>query len=377
MKRIILIFVFTLTNIIFSQQDSVKDRHQFKMLKLIETTPVESQGYSGTCWAFASTSFVETELLRLGFDKVNLSEMFTVRHKLLPMAKKYVQLHGKGTFGDGGQAHDLINVIKKYGFVPEENYSGKVVDKEKHNHGEMTTVLKGMLDAVIKKKGGKLTDKWDDAVESVLNIYLGIPPKNFKFKEKEFTPKSFCESTGFNPDDYVELTSYTHHPFYEEFILELPDNWSNGKYYNVPIEDIIKIIDNSLNNGYSVAWDGDSGRDNFLRKECYAVIPEDKENEKKDDKDNTPEKEKNITQEMRQEAFDNFDVTDDHLMHIVGLAENQEGTKFYYTKNSWGTKDRKYDGYWYMSESYIKLKTVAIMVHKDAIPQTIKDKLGI
>ena len=370
MKNILLMLLF-ITTVSYSQNDV----HNFKMLNQVKTTPVKNQGKTGTCWAFATTSFVETELLRLGAEELDISEMFTVRHKLLAMAEKYVRYHGSYNFGDGGQAHDVLDIIDNYGLVTEEAYSGMNIGLETHNHGEMTTVIQAMLDAVLKKKSGKLTAKWKEAVEAVLNIYLGTPPDNFDYNQAEYTPKSFVKRFGFNTNDYVEITSYTHVPFYEKFNLQLPDNWSNEEYYNVPMNELVEIIDNALNNGYSVCWDGDSGGDNFYRNEGYAVIPE--KEKKKDEKVTLPEKEKKITQEMRQESFENFDVTDDHLMHLVGIAENQEDTKFYYTKNSWGTENKKYDGYWYMSEEYVKLKTVAIMVHKDSIPQKIKEKLGL
>lgn len=374
MKRLILIFLFLIfTSTLFSQEE--KEIHQFTMLHQVKTTPVKNQGRSGTCWVFATTSFVETELLRLGFDETDLSEMFTVRYKLFPMAEKYIRYHGTSNFGEGGQAHDLLDVVSKYGFVPESVYSGMNIGLDVHNHGEMTAVLTGILDGILKKKSGKLTPVWEDVVESTLDIYLGTPPQKFEYNDKEYTPKSFQEETGFNPNNYIEITSYTDVPFYDKYNLLLPDNWSNSYYYNVPIDELVEIVDHSLKNGYSVCWDGDSGRDHFLRDECYAVIPE-KEKDK-DEKVTEPEKEMVITQEMRQEAFDNFDVTDDHLMHFTGIAENQNGTKFYYTKNSWGTKDRKYDGYWYMSETYVRLKTVAILVHKDAIPKEIRVKLGV
>lgn len=373
-KHFVFLIIFILSITLIAQEEE-KDVHEFKFLKEIKTTPVKSQGKSGTCWAFATTSFVETELLRMGNDELDISEMFTVRHKLLSMSEKYIRYHGSANFGDGGQAHDLMHVISKYGLVPEEIYDGKNIGLEIHNHGEMTTVIKSMLDAILKKKSGKLTPKWDDAIESVLNIYLGTPPEKFKYDGKEFTPKTFVEETGFDPKDYIEITSYSDAPFYEKYNLQLPDNWTNTEYYNLPIDKIIEIIDYSFDNGFSVCWDGDAGGDNFYRKDGYAVIPEKKKEE--DEEITEPEVEKEITQEMRQESFDNFDVTDDHLMHLVGVAENQEGTKFYLTKNSWGTKDKKYDGYWYMSENYVRLKTVAIMVHVDSIPKEIREKLGV
>jgi bleomycin hydrolase len=369
MKRLLLIILISLCSIeIIAQKEDI---HEFSILKKIKTTDVKNQGKSGTCWAFAATSFVETELLRMGFDEIDLSEMFTVRHKLPAMAEKYVRYHGNLNFGDGGQAHDLLNVIEKHGFVPERIYDGKNIGLDDHNHGEMTTVVHAVLDAILKQKSGTLTPVWKAAVNSVLDNYLGTLPAKFEYKGKSFTPKTFVEYTKFNTDDYVELTSYTDFPFYEKYNLQLPDNWSNEEYYNLPIDEFVEVIDNALENGYSVCWDGDASKDNFYRKEGYAVIPENKINDL-----NGPEAEKHITQEMRQEAFENFDVTDDHLMHLVGMAENQNGTKFYLTKNSWGTIDKKYDGYWYMSENYIRLKTVAFMVHKNAIPSKIRVKLG-
>jgi len=213
-------------------------------------------------------------------------------------------------------------------------------------------------------------------VGSVLDIYLGENPESFDYNGKEYTPHSFADKLNINSDDYIELTSYIRYPYYGQSILEVPDNWTNGEYYNVPIDDLMEVIDYAIENGYSVVWDGDTSEKTFYRKKGYAVIPVDEENESDDEELTEPEKEKVITQEMREETFENFLTTDDHLMHITGIAEDQEGTKFYYTKNSWGTK-YKYDGFWYMSESFVRLKTIAIMVHRDAVPEEIVTKLGI
>ena len=370
------VMVVLLSSFLFAQDDvEKKEVHQFTIPHNVNTTPVKNQGKTGTCWSFATQSFLETELLRMGKDEYDLSEMYIVRNLYPLKAEKYIRYHGLTNFGDGGQAHDVMIALEKFGAVPEEVYPGRKSSEEKHNHSEMIAVLKASMDAVINTNG-KITGNWKKVCESVLDIYLGEIPESFEYNGKEYTPKSFADELGINPDDYVEITSYKRYPFYEKTVLEVPDNWTNSEYYNVPIDDMMSIIDNAIKNGYSVAWDGDTSEKTFYRKKGYAVIPVDYENEDKESEKLLPEKEKIITQEMREETFDNFQTTDDHLMQLTGIAENQDGTKFYYTKNSWGTK-YMYDGYWYLSESFVKLKTIAIMVHKDAIPEDIKTSLGI
>lgn len=371
-------FVFTLliSSFNFAQNDKDDSVHQFNIIYQVESTPVSSQDKTGTCWCFATQSYLETELLRMGKGEYNLSEMFVVRNTFPLKAEKYIRYHGLSNFGQGGQAHDVLLVMENFGLVPEEVYTGKPLNEEKHNHSEMTAVLKGALDAVINTKG-KISPNWKEVCESVLDIYLGEIPETFIYNEEEYTPRSFADMLGLNPDDYIEITSYQHHPYYEKFVLEIPDNWTNTEYYNIPIDELMQLIDYAIENGYSVAWDGDTSEKTFYRKKGYAVIPIDEDDtSESEDEEMKPEVEKVITQEMREETFNSFLTTDDHLMHITGIAENQEGTKFYYTKNSWGTK-YKYDGYWYMSESFVRLKTIAIMVHKDAVPQEIRAKLGI
>lgn len=356
-------------------EEEKKEVHQFTILYNVETTPVKHQGKTGTCWSFATQSYLETELLRMGKGEYDLSEMYIVRNLYPVKAEKYIRYHGLTNFEQGGQAHDVMIAWEKFGAVPEEVYPGKTSSDEKHNHSEMLAVLKGSMDAVINTKG-KITGNWREVCESVLDIYLGENPESFEYNGKEYTPKNFADELGINPDDYVEITSYLRYPFYEKAVLEVPDNWTNSEYYNVPMDDMMMIIENAIENGYSVAWDGDTSEETFYRKKGYAVIPIEEDSEDEESKEQLPEKEKVISQEMREETFENFQTTDDHLMHLTGIAENQEGTKFYYTKNSWGTK-YTYDGYWYMSESFVKLKTMAIMVHKDAIPEDIKTSLGI
>lgn len=373
--KVLLSALLALSVLVFAEDDKKKIPHEFKMVKEVKTSPVISQGSTGTCWDFATTSFIESELFRMGKGFIDVSEMYTVRMRYPFKTENYVRYHGKVNFGQGGQAHDVMDVIREFGMVPHEVYEGKVWDQERHNHNELAAVLKGMIDGVIKRK--RPTPVWKEAVSKVLDVYLGEVPEKFEYDGKTYTPKSFAKELGINPDDYVELTSYTHHPFYKPFVLEIPDNYDYSYYYNLPIDELMKVYDNAIETGYSVAFDGDVSDKFFFGKKGYAVVPEDDSETESDE----PEKEKQVTQEMRQEHFDNFKISDDHLMHITGIAENQEGTKFYLTKNSWGTeskgKERQFKGYWYMSEQYVKLATIAIMVHKDAIPADIKSKLGI
>ncbi|NOZ60073.1 MAG: aminopeptidase [Calditrichaeota bacterium] len=372
-------------NIVHSQEkkkDEDKSPYQFTIDYEVPHTPVKNQAKTGTCWCFSTVSYLESEALRLGKGELNLSEMFVVRHTYPRKAESYVRLHGNATFGQGGQSHDVIDQIRRYGIVPENVYPGMEIGEKQHNHSEMFGVLKAILDGTLR--GRKLTPRWEDAFNSVLDIYLGKPPVDFLFQGKKYTPKSFAENyLRLNFDDYVELTSYQIYPFYEKCRLEVPDNWTfNDNYYNVPINDLEKIIDHALKHGFSVVWDGDvSERDFSTRETGYAIVPEkdweDKTKAERKEKITEPVKEKKVTQEMRELTFDNFQTTDDHLMHIVGLAHDQKGTKFYYTKNSAGVDGRKYNGYMYLSRPYVRLKTVAIMVNKNAIPKKYRKKLGL
>jgi bleomycin hydrolase len=373
MRRFLLVlFMFLIPAFVFAQDNKPKDRHEFKMIYEVKATPVKNQGATGTCWAFATTSFIESELLRMGKGEFDLSEMFFSRQAYISKADQLIRFGGKNNFGQGGQAHDVIDVIRTKGIVPDEAFTGLTQGETGYNHSELEPVLSAMTTALSKNPGRKLTQRWIGAVEGTLDAYMGKVPEKFTYKGKEYTPKSFAAELGINPDDYVEITSYSHHPFYKTFALEVQDNWSHAQYYNVPLSDINAIMEYALKNGYSVDWDGDVSEKEFnTGGNCYSVVPLDP----KDTDTSKPEKEKTITDDLRLETFNNFTTTDDHLMHITGMATDQEGTKFWLTKNSWGTAS-KYNGYWYMSDAYTKLKMIAILVHKNAVPKDIRAKLG-
>jgi bleomycin hydrolase len=381
-KRVFAVAILIPFVVLAQNKKEKKEDYDFNPVYQIKTTKVRDQAKTETCWSFATTSFIETELLRMKKGEHLLSTMFNVRLAYLSKAENYIRYAGSTHYGNGGQAHDVMDVVKNYGFVPEEIYSGMKIDEENHNHGEMDALLKAILDATLKNKGGAITPLWKNVFESTLNIYLGTPPKEFIYLGKEYSPKSFADHFNFNTNDYVEITSFTHRPFYSKFVLEVPDNWSRAEYYNLPINEMINLIDTALSRGYSVVWDGDTSEKTFNRKKGLAIIPAMEEVSDENtvdikDEDAKLVREKFITQDMRQEAFENHTTTDDHLMHIVGLARDQRGYKFYYIKDSFGTTNKKYGGFIYMSEIYARLKTIAIMVHKDSIPMKIKTKLGI
>ncbi len=381
-KTIIFILVFVLSVSITESKKKEKDAYKFKIIQNIPATSVKYQGRSGTCWIFSTISFLESEILKAGFGKKDLSEMFIARHAYTDKAKQFVYMHGNANFSSGGQFHDVLDQIKKYGIVPESVFSGKLEGQYNHNHGELATILRGFLEGVIKRKGKKLTPVWMKAFQAILDIYLGKHPEKFTYEKRSYTPKSFLQSLHIKPDDYIEITSYTHHPFYKKFRLEVPDNWSyNESYYNIPMDELYELALKTLDKGYTFSWDTDVS-DNFFSKDKIdvALVPK-KDWEKMTKKERKakilkPVEEKTITQEMRQTAFNNWTTTDDHLMHVVGVAIDQNNKKFFLIKNSWGT-DRKYKGFHYVSESYFKLHTICIALNKNALSDEMKNKLGI
>lgn len=392
-KLVVILMILTLIPLSgeAKKKKDKKDKpvYVFKVETEVKRTPVKDQYRTGTCWCFSTVSFLESELLRMGKEEMDLSEMFVVRHTYPHKAMNYIRLHGNANHSQGGQAHDVIDQLRRYGIVPDDVYPGLNIGENRHNHGEMVAVLNGIVEGVLNKKGTRVTPRWLDAYEAVLDVYLGKVPETFTYKDKTYSPKSFLKDhLQLDLDDYIELTSYSHHPYYKQCRLELPDNWTyNDNYYNVPIDDLEAIADHAIKNGYSFVWDGDVSERDFSHRTSrddfgtgYAVVPEkdweDKTKAEKKEEITKPEKEKDITQEMRQVTLDNFTTTDDHLMHIVGIAHDQNGTRYYLTKNSGGL-DRTYDGYIYLSRSFFRLKTTAMMIHKDALPAGIKEKLGL
>ncbi|MBT4398567.1 MAG: aminopeptidase [Bacteroidetes bacterium] len=341
----------------------------FTTVNQVKTTSVKSQGSTGTCWCFATTSMLESELIRLGKGEIGLSEMFAVRTVYVDKAEQYVRFHGSCNFAQGGAQHDVLLAWSKYGAVPREAYPGLNYGSKTHNHGEIQAVLAGVTQSVIKNRNGKLSTVWKKGFSGILGAYFGDYPTNFTYEGKSYTPKSFAREMGINPDDYIELSSYTHHPFYEEFVLEVPDNWAQQSMYNVPIDELMEIVDYSLEQGISISWAADVSGLNFAS--GVALIPE-----KGEKASNLMANEKVITQKDRQYMYDGFQLTDDHAMHVIGTAKDQNGKKYYMEKNSWGPGG-KHNGFSYMSESFMRMRTMSIMVHKDGVPSNIARKLGL
>lgn len=370
--------LFSFFGILFISITAIaQEAYKFTDVLDLEATPVISQGRTGTCWSFSSTSFFESEVIRLTGKQVDLSEMFTVRNTYPKKAENFVMRQGKAQFSEGGLAHDVVNSVRDYGLVPQEAYSGLFLDEKGHNHAEMVAVLESMVKTYVDNPGRKLSKKWRPAIDAVLTTYIGENTKSFTYEGKDYTPTSFRDMLKIVPQDYVNITTFTHAPFYSDFILNIPDNWSYGSFKNIPLNEFIETIDHALENGYTVELDCDVSERTFSSKDGVAVIPMNSENNKKALQGIYPEK--NITQQYRQDEFENFTTTDDHLMHITGIVKDQNGTKYYKVKNSWGTDENRttHNGYVYFSEAYMKLKAISITVHKDAIPKTTLKKLNL
>jgi len=401
MKKLFVITFISITLISssFSQTTTNAEgsKYEFQKVAHLDATPVLSQGITGTCWSFSALSFFESEMIRKGNDNPpTLSQMYVVRKSYEGKAEKYIRMDGKINFAQGGAFHDIPWVFRNYGIVPNEVYSGLNYGLERHNHQELYKGLSGYIEGILKyvdNKGNQpLSSSWKAGFSGILDAYLGEDPATFTFNGKKYTPKSYAEETGLDMDDYVSLTSFNHFDEYKECKLAIQDNWAWGSSYNVSLEDLQKAAEYALENGYTVAWGADVSEKGFNFRKALAIVPEDEstidvsgtDNENfsdagADKKSNaflTPVKEKNITEELRQEQYDNKTTTDDHGMHITGLYKEKNGTKFFLVKNSWGTGNMC-DGYLYVSESYFKLKTINIYLHKDALPKELKKKLNL
>ncbi|GAB4490043.1 MAG: C1 family peptidase [Saprospiraceae bacterium] len=379
MQKIALSILFAVfVTALFAQKT---ETYQFKDIKRLAATPVKDQQKTGTCWAFSCASFLESEALRMGKGEVNLSEMFVVRHIYRQKCENYVRRQGTAQLGEGGLAHDLLNAVKQYGIVPESVYPGRQDPNKPFDHSQLEKNLKAMCqEFVTQGKAGKLSEKWLSQVDSVLDIEFGKVPLQFEVGSTMFTPISYRDFLGIQPDNYVHISSFTHHPFYEKFILEVPDNWANGQFYNLPLSEMMRSLNHALQQNYSVEWDADVSNMGFSAPNGIAIVPE------KDWKDRSVaerqnafkvwEAEKNVTQEYRQQLFDKQVTTDDHLMHIVGMLDEAHGGDFYVVKNSWGEiSDLK--GYVNVSESYMRLNTISFTLHKNALPADVQRRLGI
>ncbi len=400
MKKNILCSVIAAAIVMGASADDkvvVPDSTGFKFtdVKVVKTTPVKNQNKSGTCWCFAGTSFFEDEIMRKGGEESDLSEMMTVRMCYLAKADRYVRMYGSTAFSPGGSILDVPYVWERYGAIPEEVYNGLGYGEDKHNHGELHAVLSAYMKSINANPNKKLSTAWRKGLEGILDAYFGKVPETFTYKGQTYTPQSYAKSLGIDVNDYVAVTSFTHHPFYKPFVLEVADNWLWEQYQNVKLDELKAIVDNAIDNGYSLVWAADVSEGGFKWRKGYAVMPKEKN---KDDMEGTElsrwvqlsekdrEKEKydikgpvaeiEVTQELRQEMFDRLETTDDHGMTIVGKAVDQEGNRYYKVKNSWDT-NQLYNGYFYVSEPYFLAKTLSILVNKEAVPKDIAKKINL
>ena len=369
--------VLLIISLLLPSAAAAQDGFRFEVVTGVRTTPVKDQARTGTCWSFASSSFMETELLRMGKEPVDLSEMFFVRMTYPQKVRNYVRLHGNTALGEGSLGGDVFRAVREYGAVPESVYPGRRYGGDRHDHGELIVLVRAAADALVERR--ELSPVWPDAIDGILDAYLGEMPTEFVYDGKTYTPRSFADELGLRVDDYVELTSFSHHPYYDWFAVEVPDNWARNESYNVPLDELMGVIDHALERGYSVDWDGDVSERSFCHGKGVAVLPLEpwgaRDEKKRERVCAVPEAEVQVTQEVRQQGFDDYTSTDDHLMHLVGIARDREGTKYYLTKNSWGVTGAE-DGFLYMSEAYVRAKTITIVVHREALPDGLTGRVA-
>lgn len=385
MKKIYLLAFTIFTALqLFSQEDSIVkidimkgDKYIFTHVIDIEASEIKSQGNTGTCWSFSTSSFIESEIFRKTGEMIDISEMYNVRYTYPKKAWNYIMRQGKIQFSEGGLAHDVMNSIEKYGVVPESAFSGLVSNNSKHDHSKIIPELKKVLDDYIKNDKNSSYPNWKKSIDSILDIHLGKTPTQFIYNGVTYNPKTFLEKTKLSTENYVTLTSFLHQPYNTSFVLNIPDNFSNGVFYNIEMNQLISEVDNALKKGYSLALDCDVSEKTFSAKKGIAIIPENFENNEKGM--TYIVKEATITPEFRQQEFENFNTTDDHLMHIVGMVKDQKGNEYYKVKNSWGGTSKRIgnNGYVYMSKVFFKLKTISVLVHKNALSEILKEDLKI
>jgi bleomycin hydrolase len=373
---------------------SAPEGYAFTDVGVVPVTSVKNQASSGTCWSFSGLAFLESEILIAGGPELDLSPMFVVRHAYHDRAVKYVRMHGTSSLSAGAAAEDVMICWRKHGIVPTEIYEGLNYGQEIHRHGEMDAVVKAYCDAVIENPNRKLSTAWLAGLDAILDSYLGALPETFTYNDTEYTPRSFADSLPVDIDDYVSITSYTHHPFDSWFVVEVPDNTVWGESFNVPLDEMMSVIDSTLAEGYPVLWASDVSERGFAWRNGLAVVPE-ADVTRMDDSElarwvalseaeksaalyrfDAPGAEKTITQQMRQEAFDNWETTDDHGMEIVGTATDQNGTQYFKVKNSWGTDGHVYDGYFYASRPFVAYKTMSVMVNRVTLPRELQKRMA-
>ncbi len=389
MKKLFFSSILLLSTVVITAQSI----YQFTVIRENPVTSVKNQSSTGTCWSFSGVAFLESELLRMGKGEYDLSEMYIVRRNYEEKAVKHARLHGSLNFAPGGSFADVVETLDAYGVMPDEAYHGLHYGSETHNHGELDKILKGYMEGVIGARS--LTPVWHNGISGILDGYLGTVPHTFTHKGKEYTPQTFADELGLKQEDYVSLTSFTHHPYYRPFAIEVPDNWRWALSYNLPLDELMQVMESAVMSGYTIAWASDVSETGFSR-DGIAIVPDEEASEnagsdqakwlgltsRERDADIRSRigrellKEKEITQELRQVSFDNYATTDDHGMQIYGIAKDQNGNSYFMVKNSWG-ETGPYKGLWYASYPFVRYKTLSVVLHKDAIPAAIARKLKL
>lgn len=371
-----------LSSTLYAQEDVAvavnipsQQKYNFSNIIDIEASSVKNQGNTGTCWSFSASSFIESEIFKNTGEMIDISEMYNVRQTYMAKAWNYVMRQGKTQFSEGGLAHDVLNSIQLNGLVPETTFTGFTTQATIHNHETIVPELQKVLDAYIKNDTDAKVGNWKVKVDSILDVKLGKKPDNFIYNGITYTPKSFLEMTKFDASKYITLTSFLHEPLYSKFILNIPDNFSNGTFYNISLTELVEVVDYALKNGYTLAIDCDVSEKTFSSKFGVAIVPKNKTDEEKSLTYIVEELE--VTPAFRQQEFENYNTTDDHLMHIVGLVKDQNNNEYYKIKNSWGSNSNRIgnEGFVYMSKAFFKLKTISVMVNKNGLPNHLKQEL--